>query len=98
MAGTNLYSLTCDFLQENKLSSNHQINIVVKSSKGHIILDCQIKTHDGWVALVKFLHETGEERVQSATAPCKKNINDLHIELGHPSELIIHATVKDMGI
>ena len=27
-----------------------------------------------------------------------KNINDLDIELGHPSESITHATAKAMGI
>ena len=36
--------------------------------------------------------------MQSATAPCKKNINDLHIELGHPSKSITNATTKAMGI
>ena len=32
------------------------------------------------------------------TATCKKNINDLHAELYHPSESITHATTKAMGI
>ena len=69
-----------------------------KSSKGNIILDCQIKTHDGWVTRVEFLHETGEKNAQSATVFCMKNINDLHIELSNPSESIIHATAKKMHI
>ena len=50
---------------------------------GDIILDCQVKTCDGWVAGVKFLQETGDERAQSVTAPCKKNINN--VELSHQS-------------
>ena len=33
-----------------------------------------------------------------ATALPKKNINDLHIELGHPSETITHDTAKALGI
>ena len=78
-ADANLVFLTCKLLQGNKISGVNQNNIVVKSSKGDIILDQQIKTCDGWVARVKFLCETGEERAQSATAPHKKNINDPHI-------------------
>ena len=67
---------------------------MIKSSKGTIILDCQIKTHDGWVARVKFLHETVEERVQAVTTPHNKNILDLHVKLSHPSKFITHATTK----
>ena len=59
---------------------------------------CQIKTHDGWVAGVEFLRETGDKRVQSATAPCNKNISNLHVKLNHPSKTITHATAKTMGI
>ena len=39
-----------------------------------------------------------EDRTQSATALHKKNINDLHVEVGHPSQSITHATAKVMGI
>ena len=35
---------------------------------------------------------------QSATAPCKKNINDLHVELGHASDSIGYATTKTLGM
>ena len=62
-----------------------------------ILLDHQIKTCISWVARARFLHETGEERVQSATALQKKIIND-HNELEHPSNSITHAISKDMGI
>ena len=65
---------------------------------GDFILDHLIKTHDGLVAGVKFLWETNDKWAQSATAPHKKNINDLHIELGHPSKSITHATTKIMCI
>ena len=71
---------------------------MVSSTEGYIILDHQIKTCNGWVAGVEFLFETSDERAQSATAPCKKNINDLHDELGHHSEFIIHATTKALDI
>ena len=83
-AGVNLFSLTCELLQGKILSSDHQNNIVVKCTDGDIIIDCQIKSHDSWVARVKFLVEISDERVQSVTAPCKKTINNLHGELGHP--------------
>ena len=92
------YSMACEVLpqgrckhvfphmqtQGKKISSDHQNNIIVKYTDSDIILDCQIKTHDDWVATVEFLQETGDKKVQSATAPCKKNINDLHVELSHP--------------
>ena len=54
--------------------------------------------HDGWVAVVEFLWESSQERAQSATALDKKNINDLHLKISHPSESITHATAKAMGI
>ena len=81
-----------------KKSSDHQNNKVVMSTDGDIILDCQIKTHDSWVARVEFLWENSDERVQPATAHCKKNINHLHVEVGHPSKSITHATYKAIGI
>ena len=30
--------------------------------------------------------------------PCKKNIKNLHVALGYPSESITHATAKAFGI
>ena len=69
---------------------------MVKTSDGKIILDCQIKTHEGWVVGVEFLQEISQERAQSATALHKKNTNDLHVELGHPSKTITCATAKPM--
>ena len=35
--------------------------------------------------------------MQSATALCKKNINE-HVELNHPSKSIIHVSTKAMGM
>ena len=81
-----------------RITSDHQNNIMVESTNSDIILDCQIKTHDGWAARVKFLYETSNERVQSATASWTKNINDLHCDLGHPSEYFTNATTKAMGL
>ena len=85
-------------LQGGKISSDHQNIIVVESSNGNIVLDCQIKSCNSQVAIVKFLHETYQERAQSANVHEKKNTNDLHVELGHPSKVITHATTKSMGI
>ena len=97
-AGLNLFSLMCELLHGNEIVCDHQNNIVVESSKGVIISDFWIKTHGGWVAGVKFLHETNQEKAQSTTSLHKKNINDLHIELGNPSKVITNATTKLMGI
>ena len=71
---------------------------MVNTLTGNIILDCRIKTHDGWVAGVNFLRDSNNERAVSVTALHKKNINDLHIELGHPSKTITHITAKALGI
>ena len=71
---------------------------MVKSSNGSIILNWWIKTHDGWIAGVEFLQETSQDKAQSSTAFHKKNINDFHIELGHPSKIITHATTEAIGV
>ena len=39
-AGANLFSLTCKLLQENKIASVHQNNILVNTLTGNTILDC----------------------------------------------------------
>ena len=80
-------------MQGNKIISTHQHNIFTESTKGNTIIDCNIKTCDVWVARVKFLDETSQERSQSATIH-NKNINDLHVELDYPSEVTIDATAK----
>ena len=63
-----------------------------------IILDCQIKNRDGWVTGVDFSHKVNDERAVSATALTKRNVNGLHVELSHPSETIMQATTKTLGI
>ena len=78
-AGGNLFSLTCKLLQGNKVSSDHQNNIVVYTPTGNVILDCLIKTRDDWVAGVDFLQDFNNERAVSAIALPKRNINALHI-------------------
>ena len=97
-AGANLFSLMCELSKGNKISSDNQNNIAVNTLTGDIILDCQVKTHDGWVAGVNFLCKANNERAVSATALPKQNINDLHVELGHASEAITQATTKALGI
>ena len=72
-AGVNLFFLMCELLQGNKIISDHQNNIVAKSSEGDILLECCIKTHDGWVARIKFLCETSQERA-SLLLPIKRKI------------------------
>ena len=97
-AGANLFSLTCKLSQGNTILSDDQNNIMVKSMDGNIIFDSQIKTHDSRIAGVKFLWETSDERAQSATASCKKNIINVHVELSYPSESTTHVTAKAFGI
>ena len=58
----------------------------------------QIKTQDSWVARVDFLWNSINKRAVLATALPKWNINDLHVELGHPSEAIMRSTTKVLGI
>ena len=71
---------------------------MVNTTCGNIILDCQIKTCNDWVAIVKFLCEFNNKMAQSADALPMKNINNLHIELGHPSKTITLTTAKALGI
>ena len=98
LAGVNLFSLTCKLLQRNKISSNKTNNIIVSTPSGDIILDCQIKTHDDWVAGVNFLWDSINKRAISATALIKQNINNLHVDVGHPSEAIMRSTTKSLRI
>ena len=97
-AGANLFYLTWEHLKEKRIACDHHNNIVVNSSNDNIILDCQIKTRNGWVARVKFLCKANNEITVSATALLKKNVNDLHVELGHPSKTITHSNAKAIGI
>ena len=60
--------------------------------------NCCIKTHDGWETGFEFLGETTDKRAHSTTAPCKKIIIDLNVELGHPSVSITLAITKILGI
>ena len=53
--GVKLFSLTCKFSKRNKITSNKFNNNVINTPRGDIILDCQIKTRDSWVAGVNFL-------------------------------------------
>ena len=39
-------------LQESKISSDHKNNIMVQTTNDNVILDSQVKTHDGWLAKV----------------------------------------------
>ena len=39
-----------------------------------------------------------QEKAQPTTAHKMGYLNDLHVELGHPSEVITHTTAKSIGI
>ena len=85
-------------LQGHKIASDQWNNIIIKTPTGDIILDCWIKTRDGQVTGVNFVCEAQDERAISVTALPKRNVNDLHVELGHPCETITWATAKALGI
>ena len=97
-AGANLFSLMCKLLQGDKISSYKFNNIIINTPNGNIIFDCWIKTCNGWVAGVDFLWASIDNRALSATALPKQNVNNLHIELGHPSEAITISIAKALGI
>ena len=97
-AGANLFSLTHKLSQGNKIASDQQNNILVNTPTRDIILDCRIKTRDGWINRVDFLCEAIDKRAVPVFALPKKNVDNLHVELGHPSETITQATTKALGI
>ena len=97
-AGVNLFSLSCKLLQEDKIASDQQNIIVVNTPISDIILDHQIKTNNSWVTKVNFLCEANNERAVSATVLYKRNVYNLHIELGHLSETITKDITKALGI
>ena len=53
---------------------------------GDIVLDRQIKTHDGWVTGVDFLRNAINEKAVTATALIKQDINDQHVKHQRPSQ------------
>ena len=97
-AGANLFLLTCKLSQGNTISSDEANNIVITTPNGNIILDRQIKTRDGWVAGMDFLRNVIDEKTVSATILIKRDVNDLHAELGHPLEAITRSTGKHFNI
>ena len=102
---TGPYTMACEILSFGRcksslaqISSDDANNIVVITPIGNIILDCQIKTHDGWVAGVNFSRNAINKKAGTATALIKRDINDLHVELGHSSEAIMRSSAKNFGI
>ena len=92
------FSLTYKLSQGNRISNDHCINIMVNTTCGNIILDCQTKTHNDLVAGVDFLCKANDKKAQLTIVPPKKNIYNLHVELGHPSKIITHAATKALSI
>ena len=95
------FLFTCKFSQGNKILSDCKNYIVVESRRGNIILDCQIKTFNISLTGVKFPWKICPQSAQltkSLTQPQGKDINILHAELGHPSEVITQATDMAIGL
>ena len=53
-AGANQFLLTCKLFQGSKIFSDKN-NIVPEIVNGNIILDCQIKTKEGWATRLNFI-------------------------------------------
>ena len=70
-AGVNLFSLTCELLHGNKISSDEANNIIMTTLISNIVLDRRIKTRDGWVTGVDFLRNVIDKKAVSATALIK---------------------------
>ena len=94
--GANLFLLTCELLQGNMISSNNANNIVMITPIGNIFLDRRIS--DSWVAGVNFYRNAINKKDVFVTAFVKRDINNLHVELSHPSEAIMRSTAKNFGI
>ena len=81
------------------MSSDGMKNVVLDTSDSQILLDQRIKTRDGWVAEVNFICKDICEKAHSVNDnvtgmkfQTKKDINELHVKFGHPSEAIKRAT------
>ena len=68
MAGANLFSLTCELSWGNKISSD-QLNNMINTPNGNIVLDRQIRTCDGWVTGVDFLLPLTKRQCQQQPYP-----------------------------
>ena len=95
-AGGSLYPIICKLSQGSNILSDCKSNIVIQSESGNIIIDCQIKTCDGWLAEVEFLQDIGPERAQLAMSSVQRNI--MHVKLCHPSKVITLATGRAMDL
>ena len=58
------------------------------------------QVHILWPAMffvrMNFIHKTNNKRAQTAMTPPKKNINDLHVKLQHPSKTITVPLLKPL--
>ena len=87
----NLFYFTCKLLQGTKLSSDHKSNIIMDTLNSKIEMNQKIITRDGSVARVDLIckkicdatHATKKESKVSNKTQKNKDINSLHIELGH---------------
>ena len=61
-----MFLLTCKLSQGAKMSSNSMKNVVLDMRDGLIELDQRLKTRDGWVAKVDFIHENSCEKAHTA--------------------------------
>ena len=92
-ADANIFSLTWKLLQGRTLSNDHQNNIMVNSTHGNIIVNCWIKTYDGWEARVNFLGKQWWEGTISYS-PLQEKYQQPPYWTQHPSQSITHATAK----
>ncbi len=108
-----LFSITAFLSTGSKTQSDDTNNIQMTSNGSKVTFDCHIKTCNGWVAAVEIVTIKQEVGASMSEKVCKdktnvspsidkylciKNVNDLHRELGHPSEKNTRATGASMGI
>ena len=65
---------------------------------GDVVLDCWIKTQDGWVAGVQFICKKKNNRACLSMESKTCNMNGLHNKLSCPLKDIAQATGKAIGL
>ena len=101
--GQDLFSITAEISNGGVLSSDSNRNLVLKyEDGGDIVFDRRHKTQDGWIAGIDVAPPNGETANLSKDkgAPKqgkRKDVNELHAELGHPGEDVTRATGAHRG-
>ena len=102
--GRDLFSLTSEMSSGASLGSDAKRNIVLKYEDGRdICFDRRCKTRDGWIAGVEIVQPEPEvaalsEDSEPPKRATRKDVNQLHAELGHPGEDVTRAIGAHRGL